>query len=67
MDMVFTVEERNLISIFASESRSEVIEDFERALPYLDDADMLEKSYRVIEKLRNMADKEFIKYSFAGI
>ena len=62
----FTVEEVNLICIFASESnaftlesRSEVIEDIERALPYLDDPDMVELSNRTIEKLHNMTDEEF--------
>lgn len=55
----FTVEEVNFICIFAGESRSEVIEDIERALPHLDDPDMEELSHRIIEKLRNMTDKEF--------
>ena len=59
MNIKFTVEESNLICIFAGESRSEVIEDIERALPYLDDADMVELSHRVIGKLRDMADTEF--------
>lgn len=39
--------------------RSEVIEDMERALPYLEDTDMEELSHRVIKKLRDMTDKEF--------
>lgn len=62
----FTVEEVNLICIFASESeaftlesRSKVIADIERALPYLDDTDMEELSNRIIGKLRNMTDEEF--------
>ena len=55
----FTVEEVNLICIFAGESRSEVIEDIERALPYLDDPDMAELSNRIIGKLQNMTDEEF--------
>ena len=59
MDTMFTVEESNLICIFAGEGRNEVIEDMERALPYLEDTDMEELSYRVIGKLRNMTDKEF--------
>ena len=59
MNTKFTVEESNLICIFAGESRSEVIEDIERALPYLDDADMAGLSHRVIGKLRDMADTEF--------
>ena len=59
MKQNFTVEEVNLICIFAGESRSEVIEDIERALSYLDDPDMAELSHRVIGKLQNMTDEEF--------
>lgn len=62
----FTVEEVNFICIFASESnaftlesRSKVIEDMERTLPYLEDADMVELSNRVIGKLQSMTDEEF--------
>jgi len=59
MNTMFTVEESNLICIFAGESRSEVIEDIEKALPYLDDTDMEELSNRIVGKLRNMTDGEF--------
>ena len=55
----FTVEEVNFICIFAGESWSKVIEDMERALPYLDDSDMEELSNRVSGKLRGMTDEEF--------
>ena len=59
MNTKFTVEESNLICIFAGEGRGEVIEDIERALPYLDDTDMAELSHRVIGKLWDMTDTEF--------
>ena len=66
MDTRFTVEESNLICVFASESkaftlesRNEVIEDIERVLPYLEDTDMLELSGRVIGKLWDMANEEY--------
>ena len=59
MHTMFTVEESNLICIFAGESRNEAIGDIERALPYLEDTDMAELSGRVIGKLRNMTDEEF--------
>ncbi len=62
MDTMFTVEESNLICIFAGESRSKVIEDIERALPYLEDTDMMELSGRVIGKLRDMTDEEFEQF-----
>ena len=59
MNHNFTVEEVNLICIYAGESRSQVIEDIERALQYLEDPDMEELSNRVIRKLRGMTDEEF--------
>lgn len=59
MNHNFTVEEVNLICIFAGESRSQVIEDMQRVLPYLDDSDMEELSYRTIGKLQNITDEEF--------
>ena len=59
MNTMFTVEESNLICIFAGEGRNEVIEDIERTLPYLDDPDMEELSNRITGKLRNMTDGEF--------
>ena len=65
MNHNFTVEEVNLICIFAGESRSEVIEDMERALPHLDDPDMVELSNRVIGKLRGMTDEEFEELELA--
>ena len=59
MNHNFTVEEVNLICIFAGESRSEVIEDIERALPYLEDTYMAELSISVVRKLHDMTDEEF--------
>lgn len=59
MNTMFTVEESNLICIFAGEGKNEVIADIERALPYLEDTDMAELSHRVIGKLRDMTDTEF--------
>ncbi|MCM1120305.1 MAG: transposon-transfer assisting family protein [bacterium] len=59
MKTMFNVEESNLICIFAGESRKEVIEDIERALPYLEASYLTELSHRVIGRLRNMTDDEF--------
>ena len=66
MNHIFTVEEVNLICVFASESgaftlesRSEVIKDIERALPYLEDTYMEELSISVVRKLHDMTDEEF--------
>ena len=56
------MEESNLVCIYAGEGRKEVIEDIERALPYLDDSDMEELSHRTIGKLQNMTDEEFEQF-----
>ncbi len=62
----FSVEESNLISIFAGESRTEVIEDISSALKYLEDDVLLELSERVLERLKNMSDEEFAGIDFVA-
>lgn len=60
----FSVEESNLISIFAGESRTEVIEDISRTLKYLEDNVLLELSERVLGRLKGMSDEEFAGIDF---
>lgn len=48
MNTIFTVEESNLISIFASENRTKVIQDISNAIPHLDDGKMIELSLRAV-------------------
>ena len=62
----FSVEESNLISIFAGENRTEVIEDISSALKYLEDDVLLELSERVLERLKNMSDEEFARIDFVA-
>ena len=62
----FSVEESNLISIFAGESRTEAIEDISSALKYLEDDVLLELSGRVLERLKNMSDEEFAVIDFVA-
>lgn len=71
MDARFTVEESNLISIFLDENnyfnlenRSKAIEGIVGSIPYLEDSELLELSMRVLEKLRNMSDEEFLRSEF---
>ena len=61
MNTIFTVEESNLISIFASENRTKVLRDISNAIPYLDDEEMIDLSLQVVDKLKAMSDEEFAK------
>ncbi len=61
MNMMFTVEESNLISIFTSDNRTKVISDINNAIPHLDDEEMIELSLRVVDKLIAMSDEDFKK------
>ena len=61
MNTIFTVEENNLISIFASKNRTKVMRDISNAIPHLDDEEMIDLSLRVVDKLKAMSDEEFEK------
>ena len=61
MNTIFTIEESNLISIFASKSRTKVMRDISNAIPHLDDEEMIDLSLRVVDKLKAMSDEEFAK------
>ncbi len=64
MNTMFTVEQSNLISIFAGESRTEVIQDISRVLKYLENNVLLEMSKRVLGRLKSMSDEEFAGIDF---
>ena len=61
MNTIFTVEESNIISIFASKNRTKVMQDISNAIPHLDDEEMIDLSLRVVDKLKAMSDEEFAK------
>lgn len=61
MNTIFTVEESNLISIFASKNRTRVMRDISNAIPHLDAEEMIDLSLRVVGKLKEMSDEEFAK------
>ena len=61
MNTIFTVEESNLISIFASKNRTNVMRDISNAIPHLDDEEMIDLSLRVVDKLKAMSDEVFSK------
>ena len=61
MNTIFTVEESNLISNFASKNRTKVMRDISNAIPHLDDEEMIDLSLRVVDKLKAMSDEVFAK------
>ena len=61
MNTIFTVEENNLISIFASKNRTKVMRDISNAISHLDDEEMIDLSLRVVDKLKAMSDEEFAR------
>ena len=59
----FTVEEENLIAIYLTDTRAELVEDMTAALPYMD-AEMRKLADRTLAKLRAMSDAEFAEQTF---
>ncbi|WP_418417198.1 transposon-transfer assisting family protein [Blautia sp.] len=66
MNIKFTVEESNLISIFESESREAVIQNILDTKKYVDDMEMLEVMSRVLEKLNSISDEKFEVMEFVA-
>lgn len=54
----FTVEETNLLSIYADESKRALIENINAALPFMD-ADMRELAQRTMQKVDALTEKEY--------
>ena len=67
MNTIFTVEESNLISIFASKNRTKVMRDISNAISQLDDEEMIDLSLRVVDKLKVMSDAEFVKLDIEAV
>lgn len=59
----FTVEETNLICIYISDTRTELIQEITGALPFMDQ-EMRTLADHTIDKLRAMSDIEFEAQSF---
>ncbi len=53
-----TVEETNLLSIYAGESKRELIENMAAALPFMDE-DMRELAKRTLSKVDAMTEAEY--------
>ena len=55
----FTVEEINLMCVFNTKSRMELMEDIGGVLPHLKESEMEELTRNVLTKLQDMTDEEF--------
>jgi len=60
MNNNFTVEEINLISIYNTGTRRELIEDMTTALPFMEN-DMRELAGQTLKKLNALTDDEYLQ------
>ena len=58
MNTRFTVEETNLLSIYADENKRALLENINAALPYMD-ADMRELAQRTLAKVDALTEEEY--------
>ena len=63
MNIRFTVEEENIIAIYAEESREKTIQNILAAIPYMD-SDIQPLAENTIRKLQCMTDSEFSETEF---
>ena len=63
MNIRFTVEEENLIAIYAEDSREKTMQNILAAIPYMDN-DMQPLAENTIRKLQRMTDSEFSEAAF---
>ena len=63
MNIRFTVEEENIIAIYAEDSREKTIQNILAAIPYMD-SDIQSLAENTIRKLQCMTDSEFSETEF---
>lgn len=63
MNIRFTVEEENIIAIYAENSREKTMQNILAAIPYMDN-DMQPLAENTIRKLQRMTDSEFSEAAF---
>lgn len=55
----FTVEEINLMCVFAGQDRAGMIADIKNVIPHIQDSDMAELVGKVLGKLETMSNEDF--------
>ena len=63
MNIRFTIEEENIIAIYAEDSRERTIENINSAMPYMDE-DMSQLAAAAVNKLQAMTDSAFSETVF---
>ena len=63
MNIRFTIEEENIIAIYAEDSRETTLENILAAMPYMDE-DMRQLAAAAVKKLPAMTDSEFSEREF---
>lgn len=62
--MRFTMEESNLIAMYAHKDRREILEELHQAVIYIKDAEMLELAHQTIDKIIKISDDDFAQEVF---
>lgn len=63
MNIRFTIEEENIIAIYAEDSRERTIDNINSAMPYMDE-DMRQLAAAAVNKLQAMTDSAFSEREF---
>ena len=63
--MHFTDDELNLICIYDTKSKSALIDDLQRALPYIEEGELKSITKSVLSKFRAMSNAEFSCMEFS--
>ena len=63
MNTRFTIEEENIIAIYAEDSRERTIDNINSAMPYMDE-DIRQLAAAAVNKLQTMTDSEFSEREF---
>lgn len=63
MNIRFTIEEENIVAIYAEDSRERTIDSINSAMPYMDE-DMRQLAAAAVKKLQAMTDSAFSEREF---
>ena len=63
MNIRFTIEEENIIAIYAEDSRERTIDNINSAMPHMDE-DMRQLAATAVNKLQSMTDSAFSETVF---